>query len=177
MRKLLILLLCVPLIGFGQHEKEKELIIFLNNYQCGCCFDEDKIDKLDSSNVISWVQDSMWYYDNIATEKCVEAHRPNVTHYTDWGDIRCKYLNILLQKYFQIVKILANDKEFNLIEENQRNWEEYSLGWTKEGYKLIINSNGWFPKTARIQESLIEIYELRIKQLKILIHFELADNH
>jgi hypothetical protein len=42
---------------------------------------------------------------------------------------------------------------------------------------MVINSNGWSLNATKIQENLIEIHELRIKQLQIIIQFLLDDDY
>ena len=171
-------------MGFGQQEEINELIIFLKNYQCDhrsigstniVCCDEDKIDKLDSLNVIDWVQDSMWYNDNVSYEKCISRQLEFSTHYTDYGDAQLYHLNELVDKYFNIVKILATEEKFSNIKENQRIYNDYSSGWTMEGYGMTSGLLFWGANTVKIQDSLTEIQLLRIKQLRILIHFAIKD--
>ena len=87
-----------------------------------------------------------------------------------------EYLYQLVYKYFYIAKILSTEDEFIHIEENQNRWKNYFSGWTKEGYKVIDKLNGWSLNAVKIQENLIEIHELRIKQLQIIIQFLLDDD-
>ena len=119
----------------------------------------------------------MWKHDVKTYKKCVEDYREYITHYLDWGDLKYEYLYQLVYKYFYIAKILSTEDEFIHIEENQNRWKNYFSGWTKEGYKVIDKLNGWSLNATKIQTNLIEIHELRIKQLQIIIQFQLDDDY
>ena len=159
-RTLIIILLSIPFIGFGQNNKLLEYINGFNgDYNLGNIPDTVKVN---SSNVCNWIGENMYQYDISIYNSIVDTMKFIGDRY---GDVRVQthldMLDQLLNKYYNILKYQSKEFDFNLIKENQKIWLTY-----RDNNRDPITINNGFNRTiVYISEFEIELYKLRIKEL------------
>jgi len=122
MKKLLLILLCLPMIGFGQtffdDEQNKKLIEYINSYVPSSDINDEGYPtlgrlpdtiKIDSSNICSWIGEKMYLYDMSIYNAIEGRDRTKDEYLRDrHGATEVDHLALLLSslqgKYYTILK-------------------------------------------------------------------------
>jgi uncharacterized protein YecT (DUF1311 family) len=178
--KKLLLLLIIPFLSFGQSSLEEgHLLKYLIEYDKENS--EWVIGEIPSESILKsigafeWVKNNMWEYDFKSLEETLNKSRDKASHYSDMCDVEFQLIDGLLNKYYQILKIIASEEEFDLIQDNQRAWIKYRDGWKNESENIYKNLNGYTGNLVDAWGHEAKIYYERIDQFKTLINWTLTE--
>ena len=171
--KKLLLLLCLPFIGFGQdnnpdmnkEELKEQLIEYINSYvptEDAALYELGRLPdsiKINSSNICSWIGSEMYLYD-MSIYNAIEGREPTKDEYLQdrHGGTQLEHLLLLLgslqDKYYTILKY--QQQTSNLTKKMCYAGSDYPIDSIRNGFNPITVQLLWF----RIPEIKLRLSEL-----------------
>jgi uncharacterized protein YecT (DUF1311 family) len=168
MKKLLLILLCLPMIGFGQtwiEESAVDQIIFENGRYIYIIHFTDTVAKIDNINedaALRFANDI-----NVSQGTLIYAYEKSIYEY-----------DRLLNRYYDILKDELCPEQFRLLREAQRGWLQY-LSNSKSLYTEmgpIHVSSGMSTRDLDLLNLELNLYKIRVGELIEIIRDIDADS-
>lgn len=159
MQKLLLILLCLPMIGFGQ--------TWTNDYNITKENTVFKIQKIDTVTIINYNKDIGIIISNLP-QPCMDCTGRELYWQVIW---EVRYYDELLNYYYSLMKSSINPSIFNHFRNSQRSW----ITSRDEFWKCIVeSSDGW----ASFQvEPILNLYKNRVNEMLDLFEYHIEQGN